>query len=154
MVGGIRKSLLFICFILFIFEPNTFYLNSVWRENVALNDYIAHFGKNYIRKFDWSWIARKFKVCYVRSLKCKLCFVYRKILAVWWSQKIRPPVQKQTKEKTVEQYCRYDDGWRPARLSRTSTSARLKSTDCLFCWTSSNVCQTTSPPCCICKLNK
>lgn len=52
MVGGIRKSLLFICFILFIFEPNTFYLNSVWRENVALNDYIAHFGKNYIRKFD------------------------------------------------------------------------------------------------------
>lgn len=45
MVDGIGKFLLFLRFILLIFEVETFYLNSVWRENGALNDYISHFGE-------------------------------------------------------------------------------------------------------------
>lgn len=45
MVEGIGKFLLFLCFFLLIFEVETFYLNSVWRENGALNDYNSHFGE-------------------------------------------------------------------------------------------------------------
>lgn len=65
MVDGIGKFLLFLRFILLIFEVETFYLNSVWRENGALNDYISHFGETILENGIEAELQRKLKTCFL-----------------------------------------------------------------------------------------
>lgn len=113
------------------------------------------FWRNNIRKWDWSWIAKEIKNLFF-TLRHKSVNYVLSTGKSWLCREVRRSDRlTETKQKTVGQWCRDDDGCRPARPSRTSNQHTcLKSIDCLFCWTSSNVCHTTSPPCCICKLNK